>query len=126
MKAVVDNSHAVELQRTRGKIEVFHKEVKDSYLRNTLGLVKEIIWEEIIESTKDFWPYIKDLLEKAQEAIQNISNELEDKPEIATNIIKFLNSKDNYELEELGINDRIAAILEVKKVITKKNLILQL
>jgi len=37
-----------------------------------------------------------------------------------------LNSKDSYELEELGINDRTTTILEVKKIITKKNLILQL
>ena len=37
-----------------------------------------------------------------------------------------MNSKDSYELEELGINDRTTTILEVKKIITKKNLILQL
>ena len=66
------------------------------------------------------------MLEKAQEAIKTISNQLEDKLEIATDIIKLLNSKDSYELEELGFDDRTAAILEVKKVITKKNLILQL
>ena len=47
-------------------------------------------------------------------------------PEVAIEVIKFLNSEDNYELEELGINDRTTTILEVKKIITKKNLILQL
>ena len=47
-------------------------------------------------------------------------------PEIATEVIKFLNSKDSYELEELGINEKTTTILEVKKIITKKNLILQL
>jgi len=47
-------------------------------------------------------------------------------PEIASDILKFLNSKDNYKLEELGISDRTITILEVKKIITKKNLILQL
>jgi len=45
-------------------------------------------------------------------------------PEVATKIIKFLNSKDIYELNELGINDRTTTILEMKKIITKKNLIL--
>ena len=35
-------------------------------------------------------------MEKAQEDIETISNELEDKPEIATHIIKFLNSKQIY------------------------------
>ena len=46
--------------------------------------------------------------------------------DIASNIIKFLNSKDDYELEELRISDRTATILEVKKIITKRNLNLQL
>jgi len=68
----------------------------------------------------------KDLLEKAQKVVETISKQLEDMPEIASDIIKLLNSKDSYELEELGINDRTATILEVKKIITKKNLILQL
>jgi len=63
------------------------------------------------------------LLKKAHEAIETISKEIEDMPEVATEVIKFLNSKDSYELEELGINDRTTTILEVKKIITKKNLI---
>ena len=46
--------------------------------------------------------------------------------ETASDIIKFLNSKDDYELEELRISDKTATILEVKKIITKKNLTLQL
>ena len=45
-------------------------------------------------------------------------------PETAYDIIKFLNSKDDYELEELTISDRTTTIFEVKKIITKKNLIL--
>ena len=64
------------------------------------------------------------MLEKAQEAIETISKELEDIPQVATEIIKLLNSKDLYELEELGTNDRTKTILEVEKIITKTNLIL--
>jgi len=63
-------------------------------------------------------------LEKAQQTVETISKDLEDMPEIAYDIIKFLNSKDSCELEELGINDKIETILEVKNIITKKNLIL--
>ena len=132
MKSVVNTSHAAELQREKGQIGALQKEIKESYLRNKIGLTKEILREEITKVVKDIWPYIKivfdkkDLLEKAQQAVETISKELEDMPEIASNIIKFLNSKDIYELEELGINDRTTNILEVKKIITKKNLIIQL
>jgi len=47
-------------------------------------------------------------------------------PETASDIIKFLNYKDDYELEKLRISDRTTMILKVKKIITKKNITLQL
>ena len=65
-------------------------------------------------------------MEKDQEVVETISKELEDMPEIAYEIIKFLNSKDSYELEEFGISDRTTTILQLEKIITKENLILQL
>ena len=62
----------------------------------------------------------------AREAIQNIKEELGKKPEESLEIIKFLNSKNRQELEEIGINDRTETILAVRKVISKKNLMIQL
>ena len=47
-------------------------------------------------------------------------------PEEATRIIHFLNSKNKYELQELEIPDRTCTILEVKRVLTKRNLMLNL
>jgi len=44
-------------------------------------------------------------------------------PTEATNIIRFLNSKSKYEMEEVGVSDRTSTILEVKKVLTKRNVI---
>jgi hypothetical protein len=44
----------------------------------------------------------------------------------ANEIIKFLNSKSKEELECLQIEDRAETILEVKRVLTKRGLILQL
>jgi hypothetical protein len=44
----------------------------------------------------------------------------------ANEIIKFLNSKTREELEELKIEDRTETILEVKRVLTKRGLMLQL
>ena len=50
IKAVSDSSHAAKLLREKGQIEVLQKEFKDPYLGNKLGLVKEILWGEIIKS----------------------------------------------------------------------------
>lgn len=47
-------------------------------------------------------------------------------PTEAANIIRFLNSKSRYELEEVGVSDRISTIMEAKKDLTKRNLIDQL
>jgi hypothetical protein len=47
-------------------------------------------------------------------------------PKQANEIIKFLNSKTKEELEELRIEDRIETILEVKSILTKRGLMLQL
>jgi hypothetical protein len=45
-------------------------------------------------------------------------------PTQANEIIKFLNSKTMEEMEELKIEDRTKTILEVKRVLTKRGLML--
>ena len=47
-------------------------------------------------------------------------------PEEVVRIVHFLNSKNKYELQELEIPDRIGTILEVRRVLTKMNLMLNL
>ena len=47
-------------------------------------------------------------------------------PTEAIEIIKFLNSKTREELEDLKIEDRTETIIEVKRVLTKRGLMLQL
>ncbi len=47
-------------------------------------------------------------------------------PEEVARIIHFVNSKNKYELQELEIPDRTITILEVRKVLTKRNLMLNL
>ena len=66
------------------------------------------------------------MIKEASEAIQKVKEELRKKPEDATKIIKFLISKNKQELEEIGISDKTEIILEVKKVISKRNLMVQL
>lgn len=46
--------------------------------------------------------------------------------EETTKIIHFLNNKNKYELQELEIKDIKETILEVRKVLSKRNVILNL
>jgi len=64
-------------------------------------------------------------MDKAKKTISTINAQLGEMPTTTNNIIKFLNSKTRYELDDLGVDDRIETILEVKKFIKKKNLVTQ-
>ena len=58
-----------------------------------------------------------------QVEIQKTKKELGNKPEQSLELIKFLNRQ---KLEEIEITDRTETILEIRKVITKKNLMKKL
>jgi len=97
-------------------------------LKEPLAQAKEKLWAKIIDSINDIWPSIQvifeqnDLVKEVTKAIQRVMAELGNMPKEASRIIQFLNSKNKYELQELDIADRIDTILEVKKVLTKRNL----
>jgi len=65
-------------------------------------------------------------MEKAKKTIANINSQLGEMTATTNNIIKFLNSKNRYDMDDLGVDDRTETILEVKKVLTKNNLVVQL
>jgi hypothetical protein len=98
----------------------------------TLVEVKENVWRDITKSINEIWPMIQiifeqnEFLQRRKQAIEKIRVELGDIPTQANEIIRFLNSKTREELEELKIEDRTETILEVKRVLTKRSLILQL
>ena len=81
-------------------------------LAEPIAKVKKQLWANIIKSVNDIWPSIqvifkkKDLIKESSEAIQKFKEELGNKTEEATKIIKFLNSKNKHELEEIGISDK--------------------
>jgi hypothetical protein len=66
------------------------------------------------------------MVQISKQTIEKIRGELGEMPTEATEIIKFLNSKTREELEELKIEDRTETILEVKRVLTKRILMIQL
>jgi hypothetical protein len=65
----------------------------------------------------EIWPSIQIIFEqhelehKAKGAIEIIKEELGGRPAEATELIRFLNSKNKQELEELEIEDRTETIL---------------
>lgn len=105
---------------------------KDLTLEKPLGQAKELLWANIIDSVKDIWPSIQVMFEQtklikvATIAIQKVKEELRDKPKDANRLIHFLNNKNRYELQELNIEDRTETILEIRKVLSKRNLMLNL
>jgi len=78
---------------------------------NTLAQVKENIYKGINKSMKEIWPPIQ------------IKEVLAEKQSEVAELLKFLNSKNMQDLEELEIEDTNEIILEVKMVLTKRNLI---
>jgi hypothetical protein len=68
----------------------------------------------------------KSFLYHARQAIDKIKREMGDMPIEENKIIRFINSKTREDLEDLKIEDRTKTILEVKRIITKRGLMLQL
>lgn len=63
-------------------------------------------------------------MHRAKEAIAYVKNVLGSNPGRAHALIRVLNSKTKYELEEYDIEDRIETILEVRRILTKNNFML--
>jgi hypothetical protein len=101
-------------------------------MAKTLSKAKENIWMDICQLVSEICPLIQimfeqyDLVQRAKHAIDRINGELGEMPTEANEIIKFLNSKSKEELEALQIKDRTETILEFKRVLTKRGLMLQL
>jgi hypothetical protein len=92
---------------------------------------KHIIWDEIISEVGKIWDYFKIiddeiLLIDEENGTKNKSfHELGTRPQLATQMIKFLNLSSKETLENKGIKDRTAMVMKTEKVFTKRNLIQQ-
>ena len=119
------------VNKTR-EVKKLEKTVKalenDITLEKPLKEINEILWDNIIQSIKDVWSSIQimyeqnDLVKLAVEEIIKSREELGNMPEEANELIHFFNTKNRYQLEELGIQDRTGTILEIKRVFTKRTL----
>jgi hypothetical protein len=129
-------SFQTSLSREKQVNEQMRKELqqlqKQTLAGKTSAEVKELVWTDIAKSINEIWPMVQimfeqnELLERSKQAVEKIRTELGDMPAQANDIIRFLNSKTREELEELKIEDRTETILEVKRVLTKRGLMLQL
>jgi hypothetical protein len=129
-------SFQISLAKEKQVNEQMKKELqqlqKQTMAGKTLAEVKELVWSDISKSINKIWPMVQimfeknELLERSKQAVEKIRTELGDLPVQANEIIRFLNSKTREELEELKIEDRTKTILEVKRVLTKRGLMLQL
>jgi hypothetical protein len=132
LKTSFQTSLSKEKQVTEQLKQELQQLQKQTVAGKTLAEVKENVWTDITKSINEIWPMIQimfeqnELVQRSKQAIEKIRVELGDRPTQANDIIKFLNSKTREELEELKIEDRTETILEVKRVLTKRGLMLQL
>ena len=64
-----------------------------------------------------------DLINVVLKDIKGITNELENKLDLTTNIIKFLNNITKEELKDLHVSDKTSIVMDVKRVTTKRILL---
>jgi hypothetical protein len=92
---------------------------------------KHLIWDDIINEVARIWDYFKIidddmlLVDEADEVIHKSFHELETRPKVATQIIKFLNSNCRDTLLKKDVNDMTTMVMETERIFTKINLIQQ-
>jgi len=110
-----------ETQKNLRMVERIKALEKDLTLQEPLGDLKDILCANTIDSINDVWPSIHIIFEQTEfvktaiEAIQKKVEELGNKPEEENQLITFLKNKNRHQLDELEIEDRTTAILEIKK-----------
>jgi hypothetical protein len=97
--------------------------------RPTMKGAKHIIWDDIANTIFKNWFYFTlvqdeiDLIIVVLKDIKGTTNELENKPDLVVDIIKFLNNRTKEELKDLQVNDRTSIVMDAKRVITKRILL---
>jgi hypothetical protein len=132
LKSSYQTSYNIERQTSEKLKEEIQQLQKQTVGGKTLAEAKENIWMDISNSINEIWPMVQIMFEqhelviRSRQVIDKIKRDLGEMPTEANEIIRFMNSKTREELEELKIKDRTKTILEVKRVLTKRGLMLQL
>jgi hypothetical protein len=88
-----------------------------------------IIWDEIIAEVGKIWHYFKIideeiiLIDEANETINKAFQGLGMRPQVATIIIKFLNTNSREILKIKGVKNKTTMVMETENIFTKINLI---
>lgn len=129
-KIRVDNTHRAEVQKKFRLTRQIDKYENESLIAQTLAKAKEKIGIDINSTMAKLWTSIQiifqheELVKRSKAVITGVKKDLENMHGEKNKIIKVLNSKTNEELEEFGIDDITNTVLEVRRVLTKKNLML--
>lgn len=90
--------------------------------------IKGILWKSINQSLNNVWPSIQTIYEQI-DLVNATHGEIEKSRALlgqmldqANRLIQFLNNRNREQLEQLGIPDKTCTILEIKRVLTKRNL----
>lgn len=111
---IQQKEEAQKIQRMGERIKILEN---DLTLQEPLGDIKEMLQANIIDFVNDVWPSIQvifqqtELVKVATEAIQKTREELGDKLEEAIQLIRLLNSKNRYQLDELGKEYRTGTLI---------------
>jgi hypothetical protein len=90
---------------------------------------RHVIWDEIINEVTKLWDFFKiiddeiQLTDEIDEVLKKAFVELGSRPQVATQVIRFLNSNSSEVLKSKGIQDRTKMVMEAERIFTKRNLL---
>jgi hypothetical protein len=121
-----------EYQNLKDKMIANMEQIKNNLSGIPYGIgARHIIWDEIMSEVGKLWDYFKIiddemlLIDEVDDIIKKPFHELGTRPDVTTQIIKFLNSSSKETLRKKGVKDRTKMVMENERIFTKRNLIQQ-
>jgi hypothetical protein len=115
-----------EYQKLKAKLLTDIEKMKNKLIGKPYLIgARHIIWDEIIGEVSKMWNYFKIiddemlLTDEADETIQKSFHELGTRPQVATQIIKFLNSTSSEILASKGVKTKLQWLWKQKRYLQK-------